>query len=146
MKFLNHISRLISFTDNEKRILLLLAVGFMIGIGIAAYQGFRADLDLTEYNGQYQQQDTVFIERSERIPEADTNDVPPLTLLAPNSINVNTATKEELTLLPGIGDVYAERIILYREDHGPFTAPEELLQISGIGERRLEQIKPYITF
>lgn len=146
MKFLNHISRLFSFTDNEKRILILLAIGFMVGIGIAAYQGFRADLDIADFSDQYRERDTVFIERSERIPERENDDAPPLTLLAPNSININSASKEELTLLPGIGEVYAERIILYREDHGPFTAPEELLQISGIGERRLEQIKPYITF
>ncbi len=146
MKFTRYIARLLSFTDNEKRILVLLAVGFMVGVGIAAYQGFRADLEIEDFSEQYRQQDTVFIERSEHIPEADTNGTPPLTVLAPNSINVNTASKEELTLLPGIGDVYAERIILYREDHGAFTTPEELLKISGIGERRLEQIKPYITF
>lgn len=146
MKFFRYIGRLLSFTDNEKRILVLLAVGFLIGVGIAAYQGFRADLEIEDYSEIYRQQDSVFTERSERIPETDANDTPPLILLAPGSININTASKEELTLLPGIGDVYAERIILYREDHGAFTSPEELLNISGIGERRLEQIKPYITF
>jgi len=146
MKFTRYFTRLFSFTDNEKRILILLAVGFMVGVGIAAYQGFRADLDIQDHSEQYRQQDTVFIDRSERIPESDPDEAPPLALLAPNSINVNTATKEELTLLPGIGDVYAERIIHYREDHGKFTEPDELLNISGIGERRLEQIKPYIIF
>jgi len=146
MNFTRYIARLLAFTDNEKRILILLAIGFMVGVGIAAYQGFRADLDIIDYSEQYNRQDTVFIDRSEQIPNQEQNDAPPLALLAPNSINVNTATKEELTLLPGIGDVYAERIILYRDDHGPFTQPEELLHISGIGERRLEQIEPYITF
>ncbi len=146
MKFTRYFTRLFSFTDNEKRVLILLAIGFMVGVGIAAYQGFRADLDIVDHSEQYRQQDTVFLDRSEQIPDREDDESPPLTLLAPNSINVNTATKEELTLLPGIGDVYAERIILYREDHGEFTEPAELLNISGIGERRLEQIKPYITF
>ncbi len=145
MKITRYIARLISFTDNEKRILILLAFGFIAGTGIAAYQGLRSDLEIQDFSEQYRQQDTVFIERSEKIPGAEPDTPPPLTLLAPNSININTATKEELTLLPGIGDVYAERIILYREDYGPFTTAEELLNISGIGERRLEQIKPYIT-
>jgi competence ComEA-like helix-hairpin-helix protein len=146
MSIIKNITRLLSFTENEKRILILLAVGFMIGSGIAAYQGFRADLRVEDFSEQYRQQDSIFVERSGQIRDSDPEPAPPLTLLAPNSINVNTATKSELTLLPGIGDAYAERIILYREDYGPFTSPEELLNISGIGARRLEQIKPYITF
>ena len=48
MKFTRYIVRLFSFTDNEKRILLLLAAGFVIGTGIAAYQGFRSDLDVED--------------------------------------------------------------------------------------------------
>ncbi len=146
MSIIRNITRLLSFTENEKRILILLAVGFMVGIGIAAYQGFRAELTVEDFSEQYREQDSIFVERSGPVPDDEPDAAPPLILLTPNSINVNTATKSELTLLPGIGDAYAERIILYREDYGPFTSPEELLNISGIGARRLEQIKPYITF
>jgi competence protein ComEA len=146
MKLFRYIARLFSFTENERRILIILAVGLLVGTGIAAYQGYRADLEIVDFSELYRQQDSVFIERSERIPDQLTDGSPPLRLLAPKSININTATKEELTLLPGIGEVYAERIILYREDHGAFSSPEELLNISGIGHHRLEQIKPYITF
>lgn len=146
MSIIRNITRLLSFTENEKRILILLAVGFMVGIGIAAYQGFRAELTVEDFSEQYREQDSIFVERSRPVPDDEPDAAPPLILLTPNSINVNTATKSELTLLPGIGDAYAERIILYREDYGPFTSPEELLNISGIGARRLEQIKPYITF
>jgi len=146
MSIIRNITRLLSFTENEKRILILLAVGFMVGIGIAAYQGFRAELTVEDFSEQYREQDSIFVERSGPVPDDEPDAAPPLTLLTPNSINVNTATKSELTLLPGIGDAYAERIILYREEYGTFTSPEELLNISGIGARRLEQIKPYITF
>lgn len=66
----------------------------------------------------------------------------------PNSgtkVNINTATKEELMTLPGIGEVLAGNIIAYRTANGPFTSPADLLNISGIGEKRLEAIYDLIT-
>lgn len=60
-------------------------------------------------------------------------------------ININTATKEELMTLPGIGEVLAKNIIAYREANGPFTSPGDLLNIDGIGEKRLDAIYDLIT-
>lgn len=60
-------------------------------------------------------------------------------------ININTATKEELMTITGIGEVYATRIIEYRELIGHFTCLEELLEIKGIGEKRLAKWKPFLT-
>ncbi|MEX0648610.1 MAG: helix-hairpin-helix domain-containing protein [Balneolaceae bacterium] len=59
-------------------------------------------------------------------------------------ININEATAEELTELPGIGPAYAERIIEWREEHGAFTSKDQLLEIRGIGEKRLENLIPVI--
>lgn len=56
-------------------------------------------------------------------------------------ININTATKEELMTLNGIGDSIAGRIIKYREQHGPFGDVGDLLNVSGIGQKKLEKIK-----
>ena len=53
-------------------------------------------------------------------------------------LNINTATAEELMLLNGIGEVLAQRIVEYREEHGPFNQPSDLLNVKGIGPAKLE--------
>lgn len=55
-------------------------------------------------------------------------------------IDLNTADETELTALPGIGPVLAQRILDYRKENGRFQTVEELLNVSGIGEKRLEAI------
>jgi competence protein ComEA len=60
-------------------------------------------------------------------------------------ININTATKEQLMTLNGIGESRAQAIIAYREEHGPFTAIEDLMLVSGIKEAAFEKVKDYIT-
>ena len=59
--------------------------------------------------------------------------------------NINLATKIELMTLPGIGETYADRIIRYREENGPFQSIEEIMKVEGIGEKKFEQLKYYIT-
>ena len=59
--------------------------------------------------------------------------------------NINSATKIELMELPGIGETTAMKIIAYREEHGPFSSIEELMNVSGIGESKFAAIKELIT-
>lgn len=59
-------------------------------------------------------------------------------------IDLNTAGKEALMTLPGIGEVLAQRILAYRDENGPFRTVEELLNVDGIGEKRLEEIRDLI--
>ncbi len=80
-----------------------------------------------------QAQDLV-VETEVEVPQEEV--LPDLTPL-----DLNTATAEELDTLPGIGPELARRILEYREEHGPFTSVEELLNVSGIGEAKLADLE-----
>ena len=60
-------------------------------------------------------------------------------------IPINTATSAQLQMLPNIGEVLATRIVEYRTENGPFVAIEDLMLVEGIGEKRLDELRQYIT-
>ena len=60
-------------------------------------------------------------------------------------VNINTATAAKLMTLPGIGETRAKAIISYRQAHGGFTKPEDIMKVSGIKEGTFEKIKDLIT-
>lgn len=60
-------------------------------------------------------------------------------------ININTATQEQLRTLPGIGEVIAQRILDYRNEHGSFESIYDLNDVPGIGEKRIEALLEYVT-
>ncbi len=59
-------------------------------------------------------------------------------------VNINTATKQELTTLPGIGNSTAEKIIAYRERH-PFQTVAQIMNVKGIGKKKYAELKQYIV-
>ena len=71
----------------------------------------------------------------------DSNDTRPY---IENKLNINVATKDQLCLLPGIGEITAQKIIDYRTTNGSFTSIDELKSINGIGDKMFEAIKDYI--
>ena len=99
---------------------------------------------------RYQAKESTGLEL--QIPAADTviHDTLEVTTLdsdqnaSGSKINVNKADAETLQGLPGIGPAYASRIIEYRQKNGPFTSYEQLLNIKGIGKKRLEKLLPFI--
>ncbi len=60
-------------------------------------------------------------------------------------IPLNTATREELIALPGIGEALSARIIAFREQYGPFESLEELTLVAGIGDKLLAKIRDYLV-
>lgn len=81
-------------------------------------------------------------ESSERSsPRRSTSSARP----APHSININTASAGELTRLPGIGPVLADRIVEDRSVSGSYQRPADLIRVKGIGEKTFQKMEPYVT-
>ncbi|MDO4400133.1 MAG: helix-hairpin-helix domain-containing protein [Coriobacteriia bacterium] len=84
------------------------------------------------------------------VPEADESSKAPSAGTSSGGssdgkVNINSATESELESLPGIGEVMAGRIVEDREEQGPFAAPEDLMRVSGIGEKKYASIADLIT-
>lgn len=62
-----------------------------------------------------------------------------------DKININTASKDELKRLKGIGEAIAQNIIDYRDEYGKFDSIEEIINVKGIGKAKFEDIKDHIT-
>lgn len=80
----------------------------------------------------------VVVETEVEVPQEEV--APPF-----EPVDLNTADEAELDTLPGIGEALAGRIIAYREENGPFRSVEELLEVSGIGEKKLADLDGWIT-
>lgn len=61
------------------------------------------------------------------------------------TLNINTATIEEMVMLPGIGEATAQNIVTFRDTNGPFQTVDELIKVKGIGEKKLEVLRTYLT-
>jgi comEA protein len=60
-------------------------------------------------------------------------------------VNINTATAQQLTVLPGVGEKLAQRIVDYRQKAGGFKNVSELMNVQGIGEKNLARFQAYLT-
>lgn len=74
----------------------------------------------------------------------DTNSNSPNNNSSSNLININTATKEDLDTLPGIGPATAQKIIDYRQEHGNFSSIEDIKNVKGIGEAKFNKMQDKI--
>ena len=60
-------------------------------------------------------------------------------------VNINTADRAQLQLLPGVGETVADRIVAFRESNGAFESVDELVAVKGIGEKSLDKLRPWLT-
>jgi len=121
-----------AFTTAEQNVLFFLLGAFVLGSGIRLYQG----TDSAEGTPARATADSAFAALSAFDDDVDEQ---------PARVNINTASKADLVALPGIGEVTAERIIVYREEVGPFTSVDGLLAVKGISRKKLEQLNDLIT-
>lgn len=104
----------------------------------------EADLDRVNLAAELESGQRLFIPFSSAEGTPLPHATPELAVNPRNQMNINTATVVELEGLPGIGPSLAEKIIEYREIHGLFNSVDELLDVSGIGPAKLDQLRDLI--
>ena len=148
MKLLKRVQEWAAFTKNEQKVFLFLSVVFLAGVSIKAYKAYFVNEPVPRFD--YSASDKEFEERSKHLasvsPERRTDNaaVQSLGQKIRKKINLNTATKNDLVSLPGIGEGLAKEILLYRDERGSFTSVDELRKIKGIGAKKFEKLRPYI--
>lgn len=88
--------------------------------------------------------DRIYVPTEEEVMSGQITDAWSGTQESQVYVNINTATREELMRLPGIGESKADSIIAYRNEHGSFEKPEDIMKIGGIKEAIYNRIKDYI--
>lgn len=87
----------------------------------------------------------TYVISSQRLAQGSAPSPTPEVFVPDKLLDLNTATQSELEALPGIGAVRAAAIVAYREENGPFTHPEQLTLVEGIGQSTFEALEMYIT-
>ncbi|MBE3550610.1 MAG: helix-hairpin-helix domain-containing protein [Brockia lithotrophica] len=113
--------------------------------------GFTEDADITRVNRAAPLRDgqVLHIPRIGELPSGDDARASSTSFEGENRaeqlrVNLNTASVEELTRLPGIGPTRAQEIVAYREEHGPFRSVDEVQNVAGIGPKTFAKIRPYL--
>ena len=135
------------FTDKESAAISFLAVTFLLGMGVDYYRDKTFEEGLTDSIPKLIAEDKKFKEAALML-QSEYDVSSGITKLNDDgtlhSIMLNKAPIDGLTLLPGIGQIIAERIINRRNLTGSFKSVDELLKVKGIGKIKLNKIRPYI--
>ena len=158
---MNKFKDLVKFTKHEKKVLIFLTVTSLAALSLNIWNNSEAG----KYkNYEYSKIDSLFnnAETSEPVENNEKNvdskhELLDLRvsdnynknfkskLLTDKSININTADKNTLIKLPGIGSKTADAIIAYRKKHGNFKKRSDLKKIKGIGLKKFKKIEKYIN-
>lgn len=155
MHRLYRLQQRLAITSAEASALLFVAVVTLVGITAQHLDAQRAAFGPDHYAALYDElaarstaadsteadstaADSVAAERAEA-PARSRSAKP-----GPVRMNLNTASAQQLQRLPRIGPKMAERIIAYREEHGPFARASHVVRIRGIGPKTFEQLEPYL--
>jgi len=128
----------LAMTRSEQRVILFLSTTLVVGAGIRLYQETypsRREFD-------YRTVDNSFAAFREQMAPDSVHQK----MGGPGKlVNINTASKDELVALPGIGQTLAERIVLFRGNKGKFGSAEDLQKVKGISKKKFEKLKPLVS-
>ncbi len=145
----------IGCTKNETLAILFLTA--LLGAGWSVRWLRQAgDGPLPPLDARYREVDSLFAARASALPESEPADsgsraapggrpAPARKALPARSININTATVDELCQLPGVGPSTARKIVEHRARVGRFRRVEDLLDVPSIGPAKLEKLRPCVT-
>ncbi|MGB9695707.1 MAG: ComEA family DNA-binding protein [Ignavibacteria bacterium] len=149
-----------TFTKLESRAIILIILAILVGtaIKIVRNQTVSNSFDFESFDKEFiyktslyqavtdlTSEDTITNSRTtEETNTKKTEKGKKEQNLKEKSININTATKDELIKLPGVGPSTAEKIIEYREKINGFKKIEDIMKVKGIGQKKFEKMKPYI--
>ena len=117
-------------------------------LGTAGFVLFTAGWFLSQSRPAHPYEVTVAKQEESLTPgpaASEGEDGYPQSLLEGEVIDINTADVYDLQRLPGIGEVRAQAIVAYREEHGPFSSVDELDNVEGIGEGILSGLRDYAS-
>jgi comEA protein len=120
----------------ERVVLIFLCTCFVVGAGITLFRTHqeRKHLQAITVNKQFSQ--NAVDSTDNEIPDSSNKNI---------LININTASIKEFDVLPGIGPALAQRIIDYRDKYNGFKSKDEILKVSGIGQKKFSALKDKIT-
>ncbi|MGC8594788.1 MAG: ComEA family DNA-binding protein [Candidatus Kryptoniota bacterium] len=148
-RFIHKIQEKFGLSKSESKIILFLTFGMLIGGFVKILQEREG---MPRYD--YRQTDAIFAESASKVDsiisiEEDTSKVSASAQhkkkLAVSPVDINIASAEELTSLPGIGQATAERIVEYRKIHGKFASIEDLMNVKGIGEKKFQKLRSLVV-
>ena len=162
-QLINQIQTMFGVTKNEIYFVTLILAGLIIGTGVKYFSQDDSEY-INRRNQIYQALDSIAEVNKSTYVGTDLSGTPDPELalgdtiipkentfparqkkeLPSGKININTASITELMKLPGVGEATAQKIIEYRKNN-PFNKPEDIMNVKGIGEKKFEKMKPFIT-
>lgn len=134
-----------SLTPKEEVPIKVTIDGEVLKPGVYELPPYSSMEDLLDASGITNDSDLSVINEQTILKDKDKIIIPKVEEKTQKKISVNTGTKEELILLPGIGESTASKIIEYRNTYGYYQELEDIMKVSGIGKSKYEKMKDYIS-
>lgn len=155
MHFLYRLQQRLAITTAEATALLFVAAVLLVGFAAQHLQAPDAPVGADHYAALHEELAARSTPLAADTTDADSTDSTQVAVAEPTTrsrstkagpvrMNLNTASERLLQRLPRIGPKMAERIVAYREAHGPFARPSHVVRVRGIGPKTFEQMEPYL--